>query len=500
MNLPLEQVQLCETLKQIYKMNSKSTKKIIFTGNGYATLYVLVFSSIFLVLIFSLVGFVFTQTKVHIAKENKDKAIQIAEAGLDYYRWFLAHYPDDLQDGTGVAGPYEHEYSDPEGGAIGKFSLEVNGNQKCNTLTSVDINSTGWTYAKPEYTKEVYGKYSRPSVASYAYIINSNVWAGADRDINGRYHSNGGVRMDGVNQSLVTSSVQDWQCTSSFGCNPTETKDGVFGAGSGSALWKFPAESVDFVGLTTDFTNMKTQAQSDGVYLGSVGGESNRRGYHIIFKSDGTIDVYIVTRTRYHNSIHVDDTSTWQRDYYIIDRETFSQNYTIPSDCSVIFVEDRVWLEGTVKGKVTIAAADVTQPNYDPDVILRGNIDYTTLDGSDGLTVLAENSVVISPHSPNDMSLRGIFIAQKGYFGRNLYPCWYSTDDQKNSLTMNGSIVSNERVGTKWGYTAWPWCINEWSGYNIRNNSYDRKLASDPPPLTPYVDDEYEFIEWREEK
>jgi len=176
------------------------------------------------------------------------------------------------------------------------------------------------------------------------------------------------------------------------------------------------------------------------------------------------------------------------------------QNYTIPSECSVIFVEDRLWLEGTVKGKVTIAAADVTQPNYDPDIILVGNIDYTALDGSDGLTVLAENSIVLSPHSPDNMSLNGIFIAQKGYFGRNLYPCWYSSDDHKSTLTMNGSIVSNGRVGTKWGYTVWPWCINEWSGYNTRSNSYDRKLATDPPPLTPYVDDEYEFIEWKEEK
>jgi len=466
---------------------------------GYATLYVLVFASIFLMLIFSLLGFAFTQTKVHITKQNKDKAFQIAESGLDYYRWFLSHFPNDLQDGTGLAGPYEHEYSDPEGGAIGKFSLAVSGNQECNTITSVDINSTGWTYARPEYTKETYGRYARPSVANYAYIINSNVWAGADRDIKGRYHSNGGIRMDGVNQSLVTSAVETWQCTSSFGCNPTQTQPGIFGAGSGSDLWNFPSESVDFVGLTTDFANMKTQAQLSGLYFGPVGGQSNRRGYHAILNSDGTITVYRVTRTRYHWSVHIDDTSRWQRDYYIINRENLLGTYSIPSSCSVVFFEDRLWLEGTVSGKVTIAAGNVSQPNYDPDVILRNNIDYTTTDGSDGLTVLAENSVVISPHSPNDMSLRGIFIAQKGYFGRNLYPCWYSDSDHKNSLSMNGSIVSNKRVGTKWGYST-SGCYNEWSGYNTRTNSYDRKLATDPPPLTPYVDDEYEFIDWREEK
>ena len=476
------------------------SKQYLKNKEGYATLYILVFASIFILFISSLIGVVFTQTTINVAKENKDMALQIAEAGLDYYKWFLAHYPDDLQDGTGTSGPYEHEYYDPEGGAIGKFSLEITGNRQCNTLTSIDINSTGWTYEKPNYKKKVYGRYARPSVANYAYIINSNVWAGSDRNIKGRYHSNGGIRMDGTNQSLVTSAVEDWQCTETFGCSPTQTKPGVWGSGSGSALWQYPSEPVDFVGLTTDFVNMKTQAQASGLYFGPVGGESNRRGYHIIFKSNGTIDVYRVTRTRYHNSIHIDDINTWQRDYYIINRETFMGNYTIPSACGVIFVEDRLWLEGTVKGKVTIAAADVSQPNYDPDVILVGDIDYTTLDGSDGLTVLAENSIVISPHSPNNMSLRGIYIAQKGYFGRNLYPCWYSADDQKNSLTMNGSIVSNKRVGTKWGYTIWPWCINEWSGYDTRSNSYDRNLAEDPPPLTPYVDDEYTFIEWREEK
>ncbi len=481
-------------------MYNKITNFHVSTIKGYLTLYVLVFSAIFLMLIFSLMGFVFTQVKTNMIQENKDQAVQMAEAGLEYYRWFLAHYPNDLQDGTGAPGPYVHQYSDPEGGVIGKFSLAVTGNKECNTLTSINIDSTGWTNKEPNYKKEVYGKYARPSVATYAFIINSSVWAGADRNINGRYHSNGGIRMDGTNQSLVTSSVKNWQCTSSFGCNPTQTESGVFGSGSGSKLWSFPVPQVDFVGMTTDFINMKKQAQSSGIYLPSVGGKTNHRGYHIIFKPDGTIDVYKVISTKYHNSIHINDTSKWQRDYYIINKEVFLQNYKIPPACSVIFVEDKAWIEGTVKGKVTIAAADVSQSNYDPDVILKGNINYTTLDGSDGLTVLAENSIVISPHSPNNMSLRGIYIAQKGYFGRNLYPCWYSADSKKSSLTMNGSIVSNGRVGTKWGYSIWPWCVNDWSGYNIRSNSYDRKLATNPPPLTPYVDSEYKFIEWGEKK
>ena len=39
----------------------------------------------------------------------------------------------------------------------------------------------------------------------------------------------------------------------------------------------------------------------------------------------------------------------------IIANETFLGNYAIPGSCSVIFVEDRAWVEGVVKGKVTVA-------------------------------------------------------------------------------------------------------------------------------------------------
>jgi hypothetical protein len=461
---------------------------------GYITILAVVFSAVFVLILSSLTGFIFVQHRLQIAKENREQAIQIAEAGLDYYKWFLAHFPDDLQDGTGGPGPYEHEYSDPEGGAIGKFSLEINGNLNCGETSSVSINSTGWTYADPSLKREVFGKYARPSVAEYAYILNSSVWAGSDREIKGRYHSNGGIRMDGENQSTVTSAVEDWLCSESFGCDPPETKAGIFGSGGGFELWEFPVPPIDFVGLTVDLVNMKNRAVSDGVYLGSSGAQ----GYHIILKNDGTFDLYRVDNTSWVWSIHIDDLSTWQRDYHTITSETFLGNNTIPADCGLVFVEDKLWLEGEVKGKLTVASADVTNPNVDTDLILAGNINYTTTDGSDGLTAIGEHSVLIPVQSPDNMELRGIFIAQKGYFGRNLYPRWYEPYDHRSTLEINGTIVSNGRVGTKWGCSVWA-CRDGWSGYNSRENSYDRKLATDPPPLTPYTSEEFKFVEWREE-
>jgi len=465
---------------------------------GYITISVIVFASVFGMLMAGLTSFIFTQSRVQTVKENREQAIQIAEAGLDYYKWYLAHFPDDLQNGTGVPGPYEIAYNDPEGGEIGKFSLDIQGNEVCGITTSVDIESTGFTNEKPQFERVVSGKYSRPSVAEFSYIIDSNVWAGADREIFGPYHSNGGIRMDGTNHSTVSSAVEDWVCTSSFGCSPPQTKDGIFGSGPGFNLWKFPVTPVDFVGITVDLNNMKDVADKFGILLHSIGGESQRKGYHLVLNGDDTMDIYQVTKTSYSWSIHIDDINGgWKKDYQTIDKEKFLETKTIPSGCRLIYVQDKLWIDGVVNGKLTIAAAKIQSPNFDSDIILNGNITYTTPDGSDGLTLIAENSVLIPLIVPDDMVINGVFIAQKGYFGRNLYPCWYSPYDQRSSLTTNGTIVSSERVGTKWGYFT-DSCGSNWSGFNERNNSYDRKLATDPPPLTPNFSNEFQFIEWRE--
>ncbi len=461
----------------------------------------LVFAAAFGMSVLAMMSFTLMQAKLGQAKAVREQALTIAEAGLEYYRWFLAHNPGDTQDGTGAPGPYTHSYDDPESGELGEFTLNITGNGKCGAISSIDIESTGSVEKDTRFKRTVSARYARPSVANYAYIINSNVWAGEDRDIVGPYHSNGGIRMDGTNHSTVTSAIESWLCTSSFGCSPSENKDGVWGAGTGSTLWQYPVPQIDFAGITVDLANMKDLAQNqNGIYLPQVSGGSDRLGYHLILRSDGYLEVYEVTSTQYALSIHIDDVGGgWQRDYHTIATEEWRDTIEIDEDCPIIFVEDKVWLEGTVKGKVTLVAADLESANYDPDLIIEGNIDYSSLDGTDGLTAIAENSVLIPLTTEDELSIRGIFVAQNGYFGRNLYPCWYSPNDKRTKLTMQGSIVSNKRVGTKWSYSTWG-CWGQWSGFNDRENSYDRYLATDPPPGTPTVSDDYQFIRWREDE
>lgn len=459
---------------------------------GYLVVLALVFGGIFFTIVTAFIGFVVTQSTSQKTKIDKERALEVAEAGLDYYKWYLSHYPNDITHGTTTPGPYIIPYEDPELGRIGEFALTVDGNMVCGDLASIDITSTGTIDSAPEYKRSVYGRYARPTVSEFAYIINSNVWAGADRVIVGPYHSNGGVRMDGTNLSTVSSGVETWSCTSSFGCSPTATQNGVFGGGPNSALWSWPSPPINFTGLSVDLSAMKTKAQGSGRYFAPSG----NYGYHVILKADNTFDLYRVTNTL--NMQGYTTEAGWQYERHVITAETFIANYTIPSACSLIFLEDKVWLEGVVNTKVTIAAANVTTAGVDPYMILPDSITYGTGTTTPGLLAIGEHSVLIGLDSPTDMTLEGIFVAQLGRFGRNHYttantPSSLDANVQQNLLNVFGTIVSNGREGTKWSsggvFT---------SGYEFRTNSYDRELVSNPPPLTPHTSDTYKFIEWRE--
>lgn len=462
------------------------------TQGGYLLLLVLVFSSIFFVIVSSFVASVVTQSKVITQRVQIEQAGHIAEAGLNYYKWFLAHYPSDITNGTGLPGPYVGVYNDPEGGAIGEYSLEVASTTYCGELASIDVSSTGHTYADPQVRRTVSARYAQPSVADYSYILNADVWVGGDAQITGPYHSNGGIRMDGTNNSSVTSGQATWNCTTSFGCNPGGTRDGVFTttANPNTSLFEFPSAPVNFSGMTVDLALMQEKAQTNGLYFGPAG--NGRPGYHLIFRSDGTVEV-----RRVNSKQNEPNGYAWGRYMHILNGTTLIGVYTPPADCPLIFVEDQVWVEGEVNGKFTLAAADIDSSGVDPSIILNDNITYADTDS--GLLAIGEFDVLIGLVVPDDMELNGIFIAQKGHFGRNHYdtsmPNAWEEYIMRNSLTINGTIVSNGRVGTKWVSTPSGTYL---SGFNNRYNAYDRNLVLDPPPLVPRTSDLYQFSQWRD--
>ena len=483
-------------------------------SRGVTVILVLIFMGIFAMLTGSVAGYVFEQGKYGRALSAREQAIHIAEAGIEYYRWFLAHNPSVLQDGTGLVSPYTYQVNDPEGGNLGNATITATPNLQCGVSQWIDIVSEGTANSAPMFPRTILVRHMRPSVAEYSNMLNSNVWAGADRNITGPYFSNGGIRMDGTNNSNVSSAVSTWSCGSSFGCSPTQSKPGVWGAGSGSALWKFPLSTFDFSGIATNFSALKTYAQTGGIVLNptsvqvggvqqggtfsSVGGD-DQRGFHLVFNANGTVSVYRVTGTKLIRGLRA-DTLSWGDDYDTITSETLKGTYAVPSGCSLIYSEAKTWIEGTILGKVTIVVADTG--SYAPDILLQGNINYVSSGGTSGLSAIAEHSVRIPLVAPDTMTVRGIFIAQTGYLGRNHYttsssnkvPSQYNSYVKRSTLTTNGTVVSNGRVGTKW------LCDGSYcSGYNTRVDNYDRLLAFGPPPFTPAASPDYTFVAWKEQ-
>ena len=491
---------------------------------GIITTYVLVFGAVFLLLLSGLLGFISLQLRQTNQRVSWNEAFEIAEAGMNYYRWCL-------NNEVGQNCLTEKEYQDLAGNTIGKFSLQIDTVQSCGISGSTKIISTGWAYKFPNIKRKISVSYSRESVAKYSYILKSNVWVGGDHEIRGPFHSNGGIRMDGENQSLVTSAAPDgeWICTDSFGCSPCPTNYGcrIVGAdcvcpgvftttqNSNPDLFSFPAASFPFEKIAVDLAQIKklTKEESQGLYFGPSG----VKGYRVVINED-KIKVWKVLSTAMLGGICTiidfkiicdgdsckPECSQCQggkcvvRDP-VIQSEQFLGEYPIPSDCGLIFFEDELWVgkvdaENKVKGKITIASADLIDSNKETNVWLQGNIEYLRGDGLDSLTIIAQHNNLIGLYSPDQMELRGVFVAQSGFFGRNHYPCRaYSPYCLREKLEIYGSIISSGRVGTQWISGS-----QIASGYRKRETYIDPYLLYNPPIFTPFISSQYKIINWEE--
>lgn len=444
---------------------------------------VLVFGAIFLLLLSGLLGFILLQLKQSQQKAAQAEALEIAEAGINYARWHLSHAPADFN----FSGIYD--YQDPEGGMVGQYQLEITAPSGCDA--SVKIQSTAWTLKFPNADRKVKIKYAKPSLAQYAFLTNSNVWFGPEEELKGPFHSNGGIRMDGKQNGLSTSAKETYICGPEHGCSPSQEKPGIWGAGDGGdkGLWEYPAGNIDFEKITQNIAALKEEAQFAGIYLG----DSGRKGYHVKFKSNGTIDVYKVTGLK--PEVWGWDGEEWLEESNSIHSEEFYQNYTLPSECAPIFLEDNVWVNGDVKGRATLVAARLPDiPGQNAKMIIWDDINY--IDSNSVLGLIAQKDILIPLYSPDRLEIKAGLLAQKGHVFRYYYPNWsqkpYKTYAIREYIETYGSIITN----TVWTFT-WVDEGEVVSGYRETEMSYNPDLTYFPPPYFPTTG-EYEFISWEE--
>lgn len=483
-------------------------------NRGDILLTVLIFAAIAITIIIGLTNWGASMLKGIRAVADKEQAFQIAEAGVDYYQWHLAQYPTDYKDGTATSGPYVHSFSDKDGNILGTYSLTITPPLPGSTV--VKIVSIG-KLASSTISRKIQKTLAIPSLARYAVVSNDNLRFGEGTEVFGPIQSNGGIRFDGVAHNLISSarttytdpdvSATRWGVYTTVGTDdpvpsvgPVNNRPDIFMAGR-----QFPVPGTDFAGLTLGLTQLQALAQP------SAGGKewspSNKSGYQIVFKVTSGVtsyDIYKVTNIQSANNNCSNDVTasgqkngpsvyqwgTWSIKTPINNNRTFIGNYPIPAN-GVIFVDDHVWVEGTINNaRVTIAAGIIgnSDPLKNANITINENLKYTNYDGRDSIGLIAQGNVNVGMLSADNLRIDAALVAERGRVGRFYYnsDC---TNTTRNSLTLYGMIATFVRYG--FAYT-------DNTGYAIRNIIYDSNLLYGPPPSFPQATSQYEVISWQQ--
>lgn len=458
-----------------------SPRKLV---RGSVLIMTLVFVTMFVVIFLALSGYVNRSYKQSVLQSHDELAFQLAEAGLNYARWRLAHANTDLSSET-------REVSDQLAGVLGSYELTF-ATPLAGSSTIV-ITSTGTTQARPERTVQLRAQYAIPSLARYSYITNGDVYFAAE--MHGPMHANGGIRMDGQSDSIVESAKETYQCQPVHGCNPPQSKPGVWGTGEKKELWQYPVSPVDYAALSLDLATMKTAAQASDTYYAT----SNVFGYQVVFNSDDTYSIYRVTqKAPLVYSCDYASTNNWQCGSFSHDvqAQQLVETKAVPAG-GVIYVEDTVWVRGDIRNRVTVAAGRFPDnPATNVDIIINGTISYDGVkDATRVFGAVAQRHILIPWSGASDtLVMDGAFLAQKGKFGRRYYNCCGAAAHRlKTRIEVYGMIGSYLIPGTTWSSGG-----TVVSGYQTKVQTYDPNLLYGPPPYFP-TSGQYEFISWEQQ-
>jgi len=483
-------------------------------NKGIIIVQTLVFGAVSVVIMGALLSWAASGVKAGKMAYNKEQAFQTAEAGIDYYRWHLAHTPTDYQDGTGLSGPYVHQLYDKDGNTIGEFSLEIIPPITGSTL--VKITSTGIAEAAAGVERTISSRVAKPSIAKYSIAGNNAMRFGEGTEVYGPIHINGGIRFDGLAHNIITSGATTYNDADHTGNNeigvhthvkvppltgidntyrPDEAnpnnipnRPDIFEAGR---LISQPI--INFSGFTADLAILKSLAQStDGFYRGASG--SGYVGYYIVLNTNDTFTLYKVINWSSLGNCYTQspNNSSWSISN-LITQTTLQGTYAFPQN-GIIFIEDNVLIKGQINGaRLTVVAATLPVPsnpsNY-KNIIINDDILYTNYDGTDSLGFIGQGGIMVGMISDTDLRIDGALIAQNKLVGRFYYGGGSCSHKYKNSLTLFGMIASYDRYG--FAYT-------DGTGYNTRDITYDTALLYAPPPSFPLTSDQYEILSWQEE-
>ncbi len=486
------------------------TMKRTLQQKGDILVSVIIFAAIAVTITVALVNWGATLLKSVRLVADKEQALQIAEAGIDYYRWHLAHSPIDYKDGTCATvcsnGPYTHQFTDKDGNVIGSYELTIT--PPLNGSTLVTIVSKGTVVSNPQISRSIKVTMGMASWAQYAVVANDNMNFGSGTIIYGPVHSNYGIHFEGISYGPMTSALTQYtdpdvnSLKYAIYTSTTTLPDPVpptaidltrhsFG-GTGTTMFyagrKLAVPSVDFTALNNALANLKTAAISSSSYFASTTGY----GYHFVLHTNDTFDVYKVTAlvAEPDGCSNASGQSRWGT--WSIQSETLlNSGVSIPTS-GVIYAESDVWVDGTVNGtRLTIGAGILPDPGSTswPNITVNSDLLYTNFDGTDSIGLIAQGNVNVGLKSSDTLNIDAALIAQNGRVGRYYYSSSCGTGYHPTTLNLFGIIATNKRYGFAYANN---------TGYINRNIRYDSNLLYGPPPVFPSTSSTYITLSWQE--
>ena len=472
---------------------------------GSMLILVLLLGSILVLALGALFSLTEFNSRVTVRANDRELAFRIAEAGIEYYRWHLAHAPSDYRDGTNQPGPYVHNYYDKSGALIGTFSLDITAPPVGSTI--VKIRSTGTIAGLTNLSKIVEVKLAKPSFAKYAIVTNDNARFGVGTEIFGPIHSNGGIRFDGIAHNIVTSAVANYDDPDHTGANefgvhthvdPVDplppaavpNRPDVFVAGR-----TFPVPAVDFANITSTLSQIKAAAIASGSYSGPSGAQ----GYEIVLKTNDVFDLYRVNTlvAAPSNCTNIQNQTGWGT-WSVNTRTLLNGNKPIPAN-GLIFLEDNVWVRGTISSaRVTIASGRFpVNPSTYSSITVNSDLAYTNYDGQDALSLISQNDINIGMVSDDDLRIDGALVAQNGRVGRYYYRPPGGGQNRCSPYHVRTTLTTFGMIGS---YIRYGFAYTDNTGYTNRTLNYDTNLLYAPPPSFPSTSDGYQQISWQEIK
>lgn len=433
---------------------------------------ILIASTLFFALALAIVSIALSQIKVAKNHEQQVSAMEVAEAGINYYLWHLAHDNNDYCDGgecigEGPYGPYIHDYTNQIGNVTGSYELTIT---PPDTLGGpVTVRSVGKVIGR-ELDRVIVATLGVPSFTKYSlFVQDSQLWLGEGEKVDGSVHvNNNGM----YNEGEITGDASSTETTYNgwFGNQPGVAGPGIFG---GAKIFPVPAADFNQVDINIAETRSRVRDEGEGQYIAS---SSRNRGYHIILHQNN-FDLYEVRRFR--------------NNYWYIQSENFIDNYDYP-ESGVIFVEDNVWVEGEINDQqITIFAADPDENgNNQKGIYIVDDIEYTNYDGTDKIGLVTQTDILLASNVPDDLEIDAAMIARYGEARIDYYP-----GQVKDHIRVYGSIAHN--TGIVWTYGN-PSTGQIYGGYRETELIIDESNVLNPPPMFPTTGS-YAVLSWREE-